>query len=224
MQVDGPALGFVDQGGDTAFDARYAVWPHGPFQAAASMRVALEDQDPLVAFRAIGPADAPLPTDVFGLVTSSDPDVIGWAVKPHEDGIENGVVTRWWNLSEGAAAPSITVPWGTIVSAVETTHVETDLGPAPVDDAGALVPTLAAEGLATFRFVPRFDQLSPTAPTDPTTPDPSPGGDDDGPDFPIDEGGGGGGGCGCGGGSGAGWLGVALVAVLGRQRSRCTNP
>lgn len=219
MQVDGPGLGFVDQGGDKSFEARYAVWPHEVFDAAASMRMALEHQDPLVSTRVIGPVDAPLPTDTFSLVASNDPDVIGWAVKPQEDGIAGGVVTRWWNLAAEPRTPSFTVPYGTIGAAFQTTHVETDLGPVAVDAAGALAPTLVAEQIGTWRFLPVFADILPTNPTNPTSTEPTPDDDDDGPDFPVAEGDGGKGGCGCdGSGVPVGW-GAVVLAVIRRRRT-----
>ena len=35
-------------------------------------------------------------------------DVLLWALKPHEDGIEHGLIARLWNLSDRPAAATIT--------------------------------------------------------------------------------------------------------------------
>ena len=72
-----------------------------PQSRGASLRASLEHQNPLVA----GPVTAGkssevvLPNDQFSLVSLDSDEVIVWAVKPSEDGIENGLVVRLWNLS-----------------------------------------------------------------------------------------------------------------------------
>ncbi len=36
----------------------------------------------------------------FSLVNVTNPDVLLWSVKPSEEGIANGLITRLWNLKK----------------------------------------------------------------------------------------------------------------------------
>src|ERR1035441_559650 len=68
-QVDGPSLGIVAQGGDSYFLQRFALRVQGTFNAASSMRFALEDQNPLVAGLVTG--GKAYPETNFSLLTTS---------------------------------------------------------------------------------------------------------------------------------------------------------
>ena len=126
-QVDGPSLGIVDQGGDKYFLQRFALHATRNGSAANSMRLSLEDQNPFVTGLVTG-GDA-YPETSFSLMSSTNPDVLLWALKPSEDGIDHGIITRFWNLSETANDFSIQMNGG-IATASEITHIETN--PAPV--------------------------------------------------------------------------------------------
>src|SRR5439155_27354635 len=82
MQVDGPRLGFPDQGGDTRFLDRFAIATHGRYDPAFAMRFSLEHQNPLVAARVTGSDAGALPAVSWSLVSISSPDVLLWALKP----------------------------------------------------------------------------------------------------------------------------------------------
>jgi len=126
-QVDGSSLGIADQGGDNYFLQRFALHATKRGSAANSMRLALEDQNPLVAGQVTG--GNAYPETSFSLLSSTNPDLLLWALKPSDDGIDHGIVTRFWNLSEKANDFSIQIHGG-IAKASEITHIETNPTPA----------------------------------------------------------------------------------------------
>ncbi|MGH7945783.1 MAG: glycosyl hydrolase-related protein, partial [Opitutaceae bacterium] len=154
-QVDGPKLGMLNQGGDSYFLQRFALQPHSRFNPVDAMKVALEHQNPLVTGFVRGGGKPVYPETSFSLVTVSDPNVVLWALKPAEEGIDKGIVARVWNLASEPREFSLSVAGG--LSAVRAvTHIETDIGPATVSG-GALAASLAGSQMKTFR-------LSVTAP------------------------------------------------------------
>ena len=126
-QVDGPSLGIADQGGDKYFLQRFALHATKNGSAANSMRLALEDQNPLVTGQVTG--GNAYPESSFSLLSTTNPDVLLWALKPSEDGIDHGIVTRFWNLNGTSNDFSIQMRGG-IANASQITHIETN--PIPV--------------------------------------------------------------------------------------------
>lgn len=153
MQVDGPGLGFADQGGDTLFLNRFALRSHGPFDPAAAMRFSLEHQNPLVTARVTGGASGTLPPATFSFVSLPSNDVVLWALKPAEEGIAAGIVARVWNLAEGSRPLALSLPPVPDLAATRTTHIEADLEPATVVN-GALEEVLARQQMRTYRLRP----------------------------------------------------------------------
>jgi alpha-mannosidase len=137
-QVDGPSLGIPDQGGDSSFLQRFALHVQKNNSEAVSMRLALEDQNPLVAGQVTG--GKAYPPKTFSLLSSTNPDVLLWALKPSEEGIDHGVVTRFWNLSSRINAVSIQLHGG-IAKAAEMTHIETNPVEAPLTSKDLIVNT-----------------------------------------------------------------------------------
>lgn len=120
-------LGIDYQDGDTHFENHFALSPYsGEYDAARSMRTALEHQNPLVGGRACGSDGAPYATNLYSLMQVSNLSIIPWAVKPAEEGIGQGVVVRLWNLSNNNENFTIQTAWP-LKSIVQTTHVETDM-------------------------------------------------------------------------------------------------
>jgi alpha-mannosidase len=150
-QVDGPKLGIPRQGGDSFFTQRFALRSHGQFQAVQAMRFALEHQNPLVAGLVSGGGS--FPEKSCSLLHVSNPAIILWALKGADAGITNGLVARVWNLSREPQHFSLALATG-IVRGKQTTHIETDLGDAPVID-GAVPASAAPMQMLTFRLVPR---------------------------------------------------------------------
>jgi alpha-mannosidase len=128
-QVDGPSLGIPAQGGDSHFLQRFALRVQGRFNGASSMRFALEDQNPLVAGRVAG--GNAYPEKSFSLLMTSNSDALLWALKPSEDGIDKGLVTRFWNLSAEAESFTVSVNGG-LQKASAITHIETNFRPKPL--------------------------------------------------------------------------------------------
>ena len=153
MQVDGPALGFPDQGGDSSFLHRFALRTHaGGYDPSRAMRFALEHQNPLVTARVTGGAGAPLPPGTWSLLAVAGPDIVVWALKPAEEGAGHGVIARLWNLAEGPREMALH-PAFPLAAAARTTHIETDLGPVAVED-GTVRDAFARQEMRTYRLLP----------------------------------------------------------------------
>ncbi|MGG9964308.1 T9SS type A sorting domain-containing protein [Ferruginibacter sp. SUN106] len=118
-------LGIEDQGNDMLFNQRFAITTHTAYSAAADMKEALEHQDSMVCGVVYNPVNFLLP-EQYSYVSNDDPGSLIWAVKPAEEGITRGTITRVWNLSDNDATP--TLGYNLIISqAKRTTHVETDM-------------------------------------------------------------------------------------------------
>lgn len=152
-QVDGAGLGIQNQGGDTAFRQRFALASSEAYDQPAAMRVALAHQNPLVATPATGAANAPLAIGSHSLLSVSDPNVLVWALKPAEEGIDAGVIVRLWNLSDASVTTSITATGFDVAEARRTSHIETDEEGVPVE-ANAIAAAFAPQQLRTYRLLP----------------------------------------------------------------------
>lgn len=110
MQVDGTAFGIPAQGGDTQFVNRFSFRRHGAYDPAAAMKFALEHQNPLVSAKLTGGAAGPLSPDTLAFVRLPSDDVLLWALKPAEEGIESGLIARVWNLADAPRTFALCVP------------------------------------------------------------------------------------------------------------------
>lgn len=151
-QVDGPRLGVKDQNGATYFLQRFALRPHGGYDPVAAMRFALEHQNAFVTGAVSGDPQAPYPDTRHSLLAVDGTSVLLWALKPAEEGIEAGVVARFWNLASAAATARVDFAPG-LGGARRTTHVETDLEPLPLDGAGGLSLEFAPQQIKTVRLL-----------------------------------------------------------------------
>jgi alpha-mannosidase len=123
-QIDAPGLGIVDQDGDSYFENFFALKPdRNGFNATASMKFSLEHQNPLVAGTITGKNGTY--GSQFSLFTTPDPDLIIWSLKPSEEGIDNGIILRVWNMNN--------LDVNCVISSVfpirrcyYTSHIETD--------------------------------------------------------------------------------------------------
>ena len=147
-QVDGAKLGIPGQGGDTRFTQRFALTTRDTFDAATAMRFALEHQNPLQTAPVVGGVG--YPETHYSLLGVSRPDVLVWAVKPAEEGINQGVIVRLWNQSQQPATGSVEFAW-TPAAAKRTTHLETDLEAARLEG-NRLPVTLQPQQLQTYRI------------------------------------------------------------------------
>ncbi len=122
---DGGYLGFPNQNGETSFQYHFALTSHqSGFDAVASMKFSLEHQNPLITGEVTGNKSASNQKK-FSLLTVSDPNVLLWSVKPSEEGMSKGLITRFWNMS-AAKSNSVIKSSQNIDSAWQTTHIETN--------------------------------------------------------------------------------------------------
>ena len=120
-----PGLGIDYQDGDSHLENHFALIPYtGCFDAARSMRSSLEHQNPLVAGHSFG--DQSVYGSTFSLLSLSNSNIVPWAVKPAEDGIDHGIIVRLWNLS-AKDQNCLLLHALPIHAATEATHVETDI-------------------------------------------------------------------------------------------------
>ena len=149
-QVDGSSLGIADQGGDKYLLQRFAVQVYKNYSPAASMRFSLEHQNPLVTAAVTGGRG--FPENQFSLLSTSDPDLLLWALKPSEEGIAKGVAARFWNMSEKPKEFAVQMNGG-LKRAWALTHLETEIGPASI--VGSSLRAKAAQWqILTFRLLP----------------------------------------------------------------------
>jgi hypothetical protein len=146
-----------DQGGDDHFLQRFALGGHGGYAPASAMKFALEHQNPLVAGRVDG-GDV-YPEQAYSLLSLENPNVLLWALKPADDGLEAGLVTRVWNLSNEASEFFLSVDGG-VNGALSLTHIETPTGIGTVRD-GRLVHTIRTQQIETYSIFPSQLPFSP---------------------------------------------------------------
>ena len=74
-----------------------------------------------------------------------------WTLKPAEDDIDRGLIVRVWNFANDNSNFKISLDQD-IISAYQTTHVETDLGNANVVK-GNLEEYIGHQQIKTFRII-----------------------------------------------------------------------
>jgi alpha-mannosidase len=152
-QVDGPTLGIPGQGGDRYFLQRFALRVQKHYDTAGSMRFALEDQNPLLVGAVTG--GSAYPETTYSLLSTSDPNVMLWALKPAEEGIAKGVIARFWNLSPRSRDFTVHLA-GNISQAWSVTHIETNIRRAATAS-GSTKAGAAPWQLRTFRLQPAIE-------------------------------------------------------------------
>ena len=149
-QVDGDSLGIRAQNGHKHFVQRFALRAHGSYDATAAMKFALEHQNPLIT-GSISNSGSEYPETTHSLLSIDNPNVLLWALKVHDDGIEPGLVARLWNLSDAAVKAEIAFTPG-ISSAHRTTHIETDIEALPLTKHGMLPVDFNRQQMQTYRI------------------------------------------------------------------------
>jgi alpha-mannosidase len=150
-QVDGEKLGIHRQNGNSYFLQRFGLRAHGGYDPTAAMKFAMEHQNPLVTGRITADGGA-YPEMTYSLLSVSDPNVLLWALKPHDGGIEQGVVARLWNVSAtGVRAELSLTP--ALVSAFRTTHIETDLESIRLTGSNSVASSFQLQQMQTFRLL-----------------------------------------------------------------------
>lgn len=145
--VSGTKLQIMHQGGATHFQQRFALQTHDAFDPVESMRFALEHQNSLATGLVTG--GAAYPAGSYSLLKVSSPELMVWAVKPAEEGIDQGVIVRVWNIAHHPvnAVLEFARP---LTQATRTTQIETDLEPTSLAD-GKLPLALERQQMKTFR-------------------------------------------------------------------------
>ncbi|MEO8606382.1 MAG: glycoside hydrolase [Chloroflexota bacterium] len=161
-QVDGTTFGILNQGGDSSFLQRFALQTHSAYDPAAAMRFSLEHQNPLVAGAVTGGSQYPATS--FALLSTSNLNVLLWALKPADDGLSAGHISRWWNITNSSQNLSFSLPGAPIISAQKASHIETPSGAATVSG-GALQASFATQQMATFLLKTSATTSLPGIPT-----------------------------------------------------------
>jgi alpha-mannosidase len=122
---NGGVLGILNQHGQKEFSYHFAIAAQqGSFDATKSTKMALEHQNPLVTGTITGENDE-FNSKSFSLLNVNDQNVLLWSIKPSEEGIENGIITRFWNFNNKEITPKIQFN-ATLKSAFQTSHIETN--------------------------------------------------------------------------------------------------
>ncbi len=150
---DGNYLGFENQNGEKDFLYQFAITSHqSDFDALRAMKFSMEHQNPLVTGEITGTKSATASATIFSLLSVTDPNILLWSVKPSEEGMDNGLITRFWNMSPTSLQPTIKLHRN-IRSAWQTTHIETnekELKPLN----GMLPVNFKQHQINTFRLIP----------------------------------------------------------------------
>ena len=150
-QIDGSWLGIPAQNGNSRFTQRFALRPHGNYDQVAAMKFALEHQNPLVTGEVISKGGSDYPEKSHSLLTISNPDVLLWALKPHDDGIGKGLTARFWNVSDRNSTAEVSLT-PAVASAFRTTHIETDLEPIALTGQSSLTVAFKRQQIQTYRI------------------------------------------------------------------------
>jgi alpha-mannosidase len=122
---DSVVLGINNQHGQKDFRYSFAlVANQTEFDPVYAMKFSIEHQNPLITGMVSG-TEAIYPESPYSLIKLNDPGVLLWALKPAEEGIEHGVIARFWNINNIPAQPIIAFN-KMIKSAWQTSHIETN--------------------------------------------------------------------------------------------------
>jgi len=160
-----------DQGGDDHFLQRFAMRSHNAYDSVSAMKFSLEHQNPLVTGRVDGGDDYP---DVsYSLISIDNSNVLLWALKPADDGLESGLVARVWNLSNENGSFSLFLNDGGLAGVLSITHIETPIGISNLER-GSLVDSINQQQIKTYSifpaqlpYLPNTSNLGPVSVTPP---------------------------------------------------------
>ncbi len=149
---DGGFLGFPNQNGETSFHYHFAITSHQmDFDPVVPMKFSLEHQNPLITGKVSGDESASNQLQ-YSLLTVSDPNVLLWSIKPSEEGIENGIIARFWNFKNEPVRPLIKLNTP-IKKAWQTSHIETNQKELKPEDDNISV-SFNKNQINTYRFLP----------------------------------------------------------------------
>lgn len=117
-------MGIFNQNGQKTFFYNFALTTHqNSFDLTSAMKFSLEHQNPLTTGLIEGKNGDT--QNSFSLLSINNPKVLLWSVKPSEEGIEKGLITRYWNMDSKPVSPIITLS-KPINLAWQTSHIETN--------------------------------------------------------------------------------------------------
>jgi alpha-mannosidase len=163
-RVVGTGSGIYDQGGEDSFLQRFALTSHGAYDPVFAMKFALEHQNPFVVGEVKGGAG--YPANFYSFLAIDNPNVLLWAIKPADDGIEAGIVVRLWNVSQDKQDFSLSVG-GEIKKALNLSHIETPVGDAVIQG-GVLVDSLNPQQMKTYAIFIESSGVSVVTPMSPS--------------------------------------------------------
>jgi alpha-mannosidase len=120
---DKAMMGIFDQNGQQSFFYNFALTTHKAFDATAAMKFSMEHQNSLSTGWIDGENGGN--QNSFSLLSINNPSVLLWSVKPAEEGISAGLITRFWNMDAKPLSSVVTLS-KPIDSAWQTSHVETN--------------------------------------------------------------------------------------------------
>jgi alpha-mannosidase len=120
---DNGMMGIFNQNGQQSFFYNFALTTHKAFDATEAMKFSMEHQNPLTTGWIEGKNGDN--QNKFSLLSVSDPNVLLWSVKPAEEGIENGLIARFWNFNAKPVSPILKLS-KPIKTVWQTTHIETN--------------------------------------------------------------------------------------------------
>lgn len=143
-------LGIIAQDGDSYFETFFALKSHrAKYSATDAMKFSMEHQNPLIAGKVSGGSTG-YPDKSYSLINISNPDVLVWSLKPAEEGIDQGVVLRLWNMSDANSNCTISSVHP-ILHAKRITHIETDISDMPTN-LGKIILELGHNRMETYRL------------------------------------------------------------------------
>jgi alpha-mannosidase len=155
-QVDGPKLGIRHQGGDKKFTQRFAirVGAEPEIDPVSSMRWAMGIQNPLVSreIQLDSKVKRQLPEKTYSFLSSAKRDdsaVLLWSLKPSEEGIGEGIIQRFWNVSNTNIDSSIRIEG--LKRVFQTSHIETDSKELLIEQGAAKIK-FAPQQMRSFRL------------------------------------------------------------------------
>jgi hypothetical protein len=140
-----------DQGGDDYFLQRFALRPHDGYNPVSAMKCAQEHQNPFVTGFVQGGDH--YPEKSYSFLALDNPDVLLWALKPADDGLEAGIIARVWNLSNESSDFSLSIDGEGISAALSLTHIETPTGIGVVED-GRMFDLINQQQIKTYAVFP----------------------------------------------------------------------
>jgi len=149
-QIDADkGLGIPNQDGDSYFEDYFGLTTHtSSFNATSAMKFSLEHQNALISGKVLGSTG--YTGNTFSLINVSNTNDLLWAFKPAEEGINNGIVFRLWNMDNSDNNCTISSDY-TINQYRSITHLETDIG-SLTQVSGSFSTTVGHNRMQSFRI------------------------------------------------------------------------